>query len=159
MMNGKTYGKLLLNIPVKDLDVMDALVMAGEFTTRSDLIRFAIKRVLYSEERMKEFDRISAKLQKQTKRMGLSRKDVLKEVEDARRMSRKEDDMRRFDEAARAVGDRVRIGERGLTRKDIARMIEEVKDETRKEVRQMLKDVEKKNKKEKKAARKTGKRR
>jgi len=76
--------KLLLNIPSKDFGKIENLVKTGEFTTRSDLIRFALKQFLYSKERMKEFNRITAKLQKQTKKMGLTKEDVLKEIEEIR---------------------------------------------------------------------------
>lgn len=89
-MKSKTYSKLLLNVPSKDFDRMETLIKIGEFTTKSDLIRFAIKQLLYSEERMREFDRFSAKLQKQTKRMGLTKKDVLREVEEVKEETRKE---------------------------------------------------------------------
>jgi len=76
--------KLLLNIPSKDFGKIENLVKTGEFTTRSDLIRFALKQFLYSKERMKEFNRITTKLQKQTKKMGLTKEDVLKEIEEIR---------------------------------------------------------------------------
>lgn len=89
--------KLLLNLPRNDMRTIERLVRIGRFSTKSEAIRFAIKKALEDEERM-----------------------------------------RRFDEAARVVENRVK--ELGLTRKDIARMIEEVKDETRKEVRKMMKE-------------------
>jgi len=89
-MKSRTYSKLLLNVPSKDFDRMETLIKAGEFTTKSDLIRFAIKQLLYSEERMKEFDRLSTKLQEQTKRMGLTKKDVLREVEEAKEETRRD---------------------------------------------------------------------
>jgi Arc/MetJ-type ribon-helix-helix transcriptional regulator len=78
-------SKLLLNLPDKDSERIEMLVEAGEYASKSEFIRFAIKRTLYSEERMGEFKAITSKLQKQTK----SRKQVKEEIEWAKAGTRK----------------------------------------------------------------------
>lgn len=92
--------KLLLSLPKNDMKMIEDLVGIGRFSTKSEAVRFAVKKVLYDEERM-----------------------------------------RRFDEASKVV--RQRVEELGLTRKDINKMIEEVKDETRKKVDKMLREMDK----------------
>ena len=78
-------SKLLLNIPDKDSERIEVLVQAGEYASKSEFIRFAIKQALYSDDRMEEFKAISSKLQKQTK----SRKQVKEETEWAKAGTRK----------------------------------------------------------------------
>jgi Arc/MetJ-type ribon-helix-helix transcriptional regulator len=78
-------SKLLLNIPDKDSERIEILVQAGEYASKSEFIRFAIKQALYSDDRMDELKAISSKLQKQTK----SRKQLKKEIEWARAGTRK----------------------------------------------------------------------
>jgi|GEM_PF-5667117 len=78
-------SKLLLNLPDKDSERIEMLVEAGEYASKSEFIRFAIKRTLYSEERMGELKAITSKLQKQTK----SRKQVKEEIEWAKGGTRK----------------------------------------------------------------------
>jgi Arc/MetJ-type ribon-helix-helix transcriptional regulator len=78
-------SKLLLNIPDKDSERIEILVNAGEYASKSEFIRFAIKQALYSEQRMGELKSISSKLQKQTK----SRKQVREEIEWAKAGTRK----------------------------------------------------------------------
>jgi Arc/MetJ-type ribon-helix-helix transcriptional regulator len=78
-------SKLLLNIPDKDSERIEILVNAGEYASKSEFIRFAIKQALYSERRMGELKSISSKLQKQTK----SRKQVREEIEWAKAGTRK----------------------------------------------------------------------
>ena len=70
-------SKLLLNLPDKDSERIVMLVQAGEYASKSEFIRFAIKQTLYSEERMGELKAISSKLQKQTK----GRKQIKEETE------------------------------------------------------------------------------
>jgi Arc/MetJ-type ribon-helix-helix transcriptional regulator len=69
----------------KDSASIEMLVEAGEYASKSELIRFAIKQALYSEERMDELKSITSKLQKQTK----SRKQVKEEIEWAKAGTRK----------------------------------------------------------------------
>ena len=78
-------SKLLLNLPDKDSQRIEMLVEAGEYASKSEFIRFAIKQALYSEERMGELRSITSKLQKQTK----SRKQVEEEIEWAKAGTRK----------------------------------------------------------------------
>ncbi len=73
-------SKLLLNLPDKDLERIEILVEAGEYTTKSEFIRFAVKQSLYSEERMGKLEVAVSKLQKQTK----GRKQIEKEIEEAK---------------------------------------------------------------------------
>jgi len=75
--------KLLLNIPDKDSERIRLLVEAGEYASKSEFIRFAIKQALYSEERMGELKSITSKLQKK------SRKQVEEEIEWAKADTRK----------------------------------------------------------------------
>lgn len=81
--------KLLLNMPEKDFRRIESLVTAGEFATRTDAVRFAIKNLLYNEERMKRFEDATRKLQGQTKKMGLTKKDIIKEIEESKERTRK----------------------------------------------------------------------
>jgi Arc/MetJ-type ribon-helix-helix transcriptional regulator len=78
-------SKLLLNLPDKDSERIEMLVEAGEYASKSEFIRFAIKQALYSDERMGELRSITSRLQKQTK----SRKQVKEEVEWAKAGTRK----------------------------------------------------------------------
>ena len=78
-------SKLLLNLPGKDSERIEMLVEAGEYASKSEFIRFAIKQALYSEERIGELKAITSKLQKQTK----SRKQVREEIEWAKAGTRK----------------------------------------------------------------------
>ena len=74
---------MLLNIPDKDSERIRLLVEAGEYASKSEFIRFAIKQALYSEERMGELKSITSKLQKK------SRKQVEEEIEWAKADTRK----------------------------------------------------------------------
>ena len=78
-------SKLLLNLPEKDSERIEMLVEAGEYATKSEFIRFAIKQALYSEERIGELKAITSKLQKQTK----NRKRVEEEIAWAKAGTRK----------------------------------------------------------------------
>jgi Arc/MetJ-type ribon-helix-helix transcriptional regulator len=78
-------SKLLLNLPEKDSEKIEMLVEAGEYASKSEFIRFAIKQALYSEERIGELKAITSKLQKQTK----NRKQIDEEVEEAKAETRR----------------------------------------------------------------------
>ncbi len=78
-------SKLLLNLPDKDLQRIETLVEAGEYATKSEFIRFAIKQMLYSEERIGRLEATTSKLQKQTK----NRKQIEKEIEWAKAGTRR----------------------------------------------------------------------
>jgi Arc/MetJ-type ribon-helix-helix transcriptional regulator len=82
--------KLLLSLPKNDLKKIDALIKSGEYTTKSELIRFAIKQFLYSEERMKTFEEMTKKLQEQTRAKGMTRKDIERDIEWAKEQTRKD---------------------------------------------------------------------
>ena len=58
---------MLLNLPDKDSQRIEMLVEAGEYATKSEFIRFAIKQMLYGEERLGRLEATTSKLQKQTK--------------------------------------------------------------------------------------------
>lgn len=70
-------SKLLLNLPEKDSERIEMLVEAGEYASKSEFIRFAIKQALYSDERIGELKAITSRLQKQTR----STKQVKDEIE------------------------------------------------------------------------------
>lgn len=78
-------SKLLLNLPEKDLDRIENLIKNGEYTTKNEFIRFAVKQLLYSEERMEKLEAATSKLQKKTR----SRKQVEAEIEEAKAETRK----------------------------------------------------------------------
>jgi Arc/MetJ-type ribon-helix-helix transcriptional regulator len=78
-------SKLLLNIPDKDLERIETLVNAGEYATKSEFIRFAVKQLLYSEQRIGKLEAGASMLQKRTR----SRKQVEKEIEWAKADTRK----------------------------------------------------------------------
>lgn len=77
--------KMLLNLPEKDLERIETLVKKGEFATKTELIRFAIKQLLYSEERMKKFEKLTKGLQNQ----GLKKEHIEREIEEAKERTRK----------------------------------------------------------------------
>jgi len=82
--------KLLLNLPENDLKKIDTLIKSGDYTTKSELIRFAIKQFLYSEERMKTFKEMTKKLQEQTRARGMTRKDIERDLRWVEEQSRKD---------------------------------------------------------------------
>lgn len=87
---GENMGqKLLLKLPEKDLKKIETLVKAGEYATKTELIRFAVKQLLYSQERIKTLEEMTAKLQKQTKARKMTRKDIKKEIEEAKDETRR----------------------------------------------------------------------
>jgi len=77
--------KMLLNLPEKDLRRIETLVKAGEYATKSEFIRFAVKQLLYGQDRIRTLEEMTAKLQKQTK----TRKDVDREIEEAKEETRR----------------------------------------------------------------------
>jgi len=81
--------KMLLNLPEKDLEKIETLVKMGEYSTKTEFIRFAIKQLLYSQDRMRNFEESTRKLQAQTKKMGLNRKYIGKEIEKAKKKTRR----------------------------------------------------------------------
>lgn len=76
---------MLLNLPDKDSERIEMLVEAGEYASKSEFIRSAIKQALYSDERIGELKAITSRLQKQTR----SRKQVKDEIEWAKAGTRK----------------------------------------------------------------------
>lgn len=90
-------SKLLLNIPDRDAEMIEALVKAGEYATKSELIRTAIKQYLYNEERMRRFEELAREVQKTTK----SKKQVQREIEWAKEGTRR---ILEAEEKARAQG-------------------------------------------------------
>jgi Arc/MetJ-type ribon-helix-helix transcriptional regulator len=78
-------SKLLLNIPDRDSERIRMLVEAGEYASKSEFIRFAIKQTLYSDERIGGLKAVSSRLQKQTK----NRRQVEEEVEWAKAGTRR----------------------------------------------------------------------
>ena len=80
----KMGSKLLLSLPEKDLARIETLVRSGEYATKSEFIRFAVKQLLYSDERMGKLRTATSKLQKQTR----SRKQVEEEIEEAKEETR-----------------------------------------------------------------------
>jgi len=78
-------SKLLLNMPEKDLERIETLVKAGEYATKSEFIRFAVKQLLYSDERMGRFREVASNLQRRTR----SRKQIRREVEEAKAETRR----------------------------------------------------------------------
>ena len=75
---------MLVNLPEKDLERMENLIKTGEFTTKNEFVRFAVKQMLYGEERMAKLEEVASKLQSQTK----SRKQVNEEIEEAKEETR-----------------------------------------------------------------------
>jgi len=88
--DGNMGQKLLLNLPENDLKKIDTLIKSGDYTTKSELIRFAIKQFLYSEERMKTFKEMTKKLQEQTRARGMTRKDIERDLRWVEEQSRKD---------------------------------------------------------------------
>jgi len=101
--------KLLLSIPGKDARALKELISSGEYSTKSEALRAALKAFLYERSAGEE-------------RRRLKRLDRFFEEVDAK------------------------VKEKGYTRKDLDRMLEEAKEETRKEVRRMLAEAKRKRK-------------
>ena len=81
--------KMLVNLPEKDMQRIETLVTRGEFETKTEVVRFAVKQLLYTEERMKAFEDVSRRLQRQTAARGIGRKGVAEEIEEAKAGTRK----------------------------------------------------------------------
>ncbi len=81
--------KLLLNLPDKDLEKIELLVNSGEYTTKTELIRFAVKQFLYSQERMKTLEELTEKLQKQVRTNNIRKGDIKKEVNEVKKETKK----------------------------------------------------------------------
>ena len=82
--------KLLLNLPENDLKKIEALIKSGEYMTKAELIRSAIKQFLYNPERMKTFKEMTKKLQEQTRARGMTRKDIERDLRWVEEQSRKD---------------------------------------------------------------------
>jgi len=78
-------SKILLNIPEKDMERIETLVKAGEYATKSEFMRFAVKQLLYGEERIGRLEAATSKVQKQTK----DRKQIEVEIEEAKADTRR----------------------------------------------------------------------
>ena len=78
-------SKLLVNMPKKDLERIETLVKSGEYATKSEFIRFAVKQLLYTGHRMRKLEAASLKLQKGTR----NRKQVKVEIERVKAEARK----------------------------------------------------------------------
>jgi len=77
--------KMLLNLPEKDLKKIETLVKTGEYTTKSEFIRFAVKQFLYSPEKVRTLEEMTLKLQKQPK----ARKEIEREIEEVKKETRR----------------------------------------------------------------------
>ena len=71
---------MLLSLPERDRERIEALVRAGEYSSKSELIRFAIKEFLYGEERMGKLRTATSKLQAR----GRGRKQIERDVREAK---------------------------------------------------------------------------
>jgi len=78
-----------LNLPDKDLEKIELLVNSGEYTTKTELIRFAVKQFLYSQERMKTLEELTEKLQKQVRTNNIRKGDIKKEVNEVKKETKK----------------------------------------------------------------------
>jgi Arc/MetJ-type ribon-helix-helix transcriptional regulator len=107
--------KMLLSIPSKDASMIQSLVSSGRYSTKSEVVREALRKFLYGSWEPRAWD--------------------------AAEMKRRTDNFIRFSNEVRA-----KIKEKGYTRKDLDRMLEEAKEETRKEVRRMLAEAKRKKK-------------
>ncbi|MBI3412582.1 MAG: hypothetical protein HY051_00690 [Candidatus Aenigmarchaeota archaeon] len=77
--------KMLLNLPEKDLKKIETLVKTGEYATKTEIIRFAVKQFLYGQERIKTLEEMTAKLQRHAN----TRKETKKEIEEAKEETRR----------------------------------------------------------------------
>ena len=73
-------SKMLLSLPERDRERIEELVRAGEYSSKSELIRFAIKEFLYSEERMGKLRAATSKLQAR----GRSRRRIERDIREAK---------------------------------------------------------------------------
>ena len=66
-----------------DIKAIDTLIKVGLFTTRSDFLRMVARK--YLREEVPTVPEIFVRLQKQSKKSGLTRKGMLKEIRKARK--------------------------------------------------------------------------
>ena len=107
--------KILLSIPANDAKAIAALVASGRYATKTEVVRTALKNLLYRSYEPPKWD--DAEMERRTKNF----LNFAKEVQ-------------------------AKIKEKGYTRKDLDRFLEEAKEETRKEVRKMLAEAKRKRK-------------
>lgn len=68
-------------LPRKDVEAIDGFVAAGAFATRAELIRAAVRRLLYSEERVERMGKAFELVEKRLKKLGVKPEELLKEFE------------------------------------------------------------------------------
>ncbi len=86
--------KMLLNIPLNDLKEIDRLLISGKYSTKSEVVRTALKEFLYSKERMEKFDDFAKEVQARVKELKLTKEDIDKAIEEAKEGTRR--DVRRM---------------------------------------------------------------
>ena len=83
-MQKQEMRKILVILPKKDIEAIEKEIAAGRYVTKSDFFRMAVKRLLYSEERLTRFEAIRAELQKDLKKKKVSRSKLLKDLMEAK---------------------------------------------------------------------------
>lgn len=94
--------KILLNIPSADAREMDRLVSSGEYSTKSEVVRTALRLLLYGkeappekrtreeEERWRNFEALCEAVQAKVKEKGYTRKDIDRFVKEVKEETREE---------------------------------------------------------------------
>lgn len=77
--------KVLVILPKKDIEEIENEIAEGRYVTKSDFFRMAVKRLLYGEERIRNFERLRAELQRDLKKKKISKSKILKDLEEAKK--------------------------------------------------------------------------
>ena len=78
--------KVLVILPRKDIEEMrESEIAEGRYVTKSDFFRLAVKRLLYSEERLKNFERLRVELQKDLKKKRVSKSKISEDLDRAKK--------------------------------------------------------------------------
>ena len=68
-------------LPSKDVEAIDGFVDAGAFATRTELIRAAVRRLLYSQERVERMEVAFELVEKRLKKFGIKPEELLQDFE------------------------------------------------------------------------------
>ncbi len=66
-------------LPANDVRSIDAIVASGEYATRTEVVRVALKRLLYSEERLQRMEAAFTLVEKRLRKLGLKPEQMLSE--------------------------------------------------------------------------------
>jgi Arc/MetJ-type ribon-helix-helix transcriptional regulator len=77
--------KVLVILPKKDIEGIESEIAEGRYVTKSDCFRLAVKRLLYSDERISNFERLRAELQRDLKKKRISKSKIQEDLNEAKK--------------------------------------------------------------------------